>query len=87
MNKNVGGSEDWFLAAAVVAALLGAVAIAKHVPATWPLALGAAGTCAASALFLVRGLRSSIGVRAVLLFLFGVSLVLSAVWFPLLVPA
>ena len=87
MSKPTRSSEDWWLGIALAAGLLGAVALAKHAPATWPLALASAAACVVSAALLVRRMGSRIGVRAFVLFVFSVSLTVSVVWLSQLVAA
>ena len=80
MERIASTSNDWLLAVALAAGLLGSVALATHVPMTLAIGLGSSVAAAAVAAMLFRCMRCSTATRAALLFVFAISFVTSVRW-------
>ena len=85
MDRIASSSKDWLLLVALVAGLLGSVALAKHVPLTTAIGLGSAVASLALAALLFRHMLSRIATRATLLCLFTLTFILSVRWLSTLV--
>nr|CAP49094.1 putative integron gene cassette protein [uncultured bacterium]CAP49140.1 putative integron gene cassette protein [uncultured bacterium] len=85
MDRMARPSKDWLLLVALVAGLLGSVALAQHAPLTTAFGLGSAIAAVALAALILHHMRSAIAVRATLLCLFTLALILSVSWLSTLV--
>ena len=85
MDRIAGPSRDWLLLVALVAGLLGSVALAQHAPLTTAIGLGSGVASVALAALIFHQMRASIAARATLLCLFTLAFILFVRWLGTLV--